>query len=87
MTCALEEENYSDMPDLVSDDNDEEYDEEPDNVTLYFKYEFEGCTTIDEVIQRLDELRNYFQSIKDEGHSLVQPIDSGHCIFTKLQDS
>lgn len=83
MGCPLEEEDYSDMPELVSDNEQDE----PEHVTLYFKYEFEGCKTIDEVLQRLDELRNYFQSIKDEGHSLIQPIDSGHCIFTKLQDN
>lgn len=70
-----------DVPDLISDDE-----EEINYETVYFKYEFDGCQNIDEVIQQLENLKVYFQTIKNEGHNLLEPIDSGHCILTKVRN-
>jgi hypothetical protein len=92
MTCPVEDtvpevvsiggdnESEEDIPDLVS------CDDEPEHESIYFKYAFDGCKTIEDVIHQLDYIRNYLQSIKDEGHNLLEPIDSGHCILTKLED-
>jgi hypothetical protein len=77
--------DYDDIPDLVSDD-DEDDEEEINYETVYFKYEFDGCQNIDEVIQQLENLKVYFQTIKNEGHNLLQPVDSGHCILTKIRN-
>ena len=76
-------ENDDDVPDLISDDEEED---EINYETVYFKYEFDGCQNIDEVIQQLENLKIYFQTIKNEGHNLLEPIDSGHCILTKVRN-
>jgi len=65
------------------EDEDDEYDE-TEYESVYFKYCFDGCETIDDVIDSLESLKTYFQKIKDEGHNLREPVDSGHCFLTKI---
>lgn len=75
------------MPELESVKEEDEDDEEVDETeyeSVYFKYCFEGCETIDDVIDSLKSLTKYFEDIKAEGHNLREPVDSGHCFLTKI---
>jgi hypothetical protein len=49
--------------------------------SFYFKYLFEGCSTIDDIILQLTALKNMFEHYKQEGHELVSPVDSGYCFI------
>lgn len=52
--------------------------------SFYFKYLFERCSTIDEVINQLDLIKNIFQRFKDQGHELLSPVQSGYCFVDKI---
>jgi hypothetical protein len=65
------------------EDEDDDYDE-TEYESVYFKYCFDGCETIDDVIESLKSLTKYFEDIKAEGHNLREPVDSGHCFLTKI---
>jgi hypothetical protein len=49
--------------------------------SFYFKYLFEGCSTIDDIISQLTTLKNMFEQYKEQGHDLVAPVDSGYCFI------
>ena len=83
--------NDSDEEESIND-QDEEYNEESDTDSLsyesvYFKYCFEHCTNIDDVISTLESLKSYFEELKKEGHELTQPVDSGYCFIDKVCES
>jgi hypothetical protein len=52
--------------------------------SFYFKYLFEGCSSIDEIIDQLDLIKNTFQRFKDQGHELLSPVQSGYCFVDKI---
>jgi hypothetical protein len=68
---------------------EEEYSEESDTEyeSVYFKYCFEHCTNIDDIIHTLESLKSYFEELKSEGHELTQPVDSGYCFIDKVYAS
>jgi len=51
--------------------------------SLYFKYQFEHCNTIDDIINRLEDLKNYFIELKLNDTSLIQSVCDGWCYFNK----
>lgn len=79
---------HDSMPELepiTDEESDDEDDiDETEYESVYFKYCFEGCENIDDVIESLKSLTKYFEDIKAEGHNLRQPVDSGHCYLTKI---
>lgn len=88
--------NDSDEEESINE-QDEEYNEESDTdneqseclsyESVYFKYCFEHCTNIDDVISTLESLKSYFEELKKEGHELTQPVDSGYCFIDKVCES
>jgi len=52
--------------------------------SVYFKYWFEGCKTIDEVLINIEGLKQTFEQWKKEGHELTQPVDTGYCFIDKI---
>lgn len=71
-TCEVVEEC------IESEESDPEYE------SFYFKYCFEHCTNIDDIIHTLESLKEYFEQLKNEGHELTQPVDSGYCFIDKI---
>ena len=70
--------NYND------NDNDNDSENEIEYESVYFKYCFEDCKTIDEVLYCIDRLKNQFEQWKKEGHELTQPVDTGYCFIDKI---
>jgi hypothetical protein len=66
-----------------SEDEESEHDE-IEYEMVYFKYCFEGIDNIQSVIDRLQGLKEFFEKLKEEGHNLVEPIDSGFCTIDKV---
>lgn len=69
-----------------------EFDEQSDDTcieyeTIYFKYCFEDCNTMDEIIEVLDELKKQFEEWKKEGHKLTQPVNNGYCFIDKIVEN
>lgn len=60
-----------------------DYDSENDHETFNFKYEFEDCENIDEILFNLQQLVNKFKQLKNDGHNIKYPITNGNCILTK----
>jgi hypothetical protein len=54
--------------------------------SIYFKYWFEGCENINDILERLNDLKHQFEQWKIEGHELTQPVDSGYCFIDKVTD-
>ena len=80
---------YEEQSEELDEDNnnnnvseDEENDIEYESV--YFKYCFEDCKTIDEVLYCIDRLKDQFEQWKKEGHELTQPVDTGYCFIDKI---
>ena len=67
-----QEENISDMQ------SESTYEEE-NMETIYFKYEFDGCETIDEILDNLDRLTKQFELYKQAGYLMRHPVDTGYC--------
>jgi len=58
--------------------------EEVEYESVYFKYWFEGCKTIDDVLCGIQGLKQTFEQWKKEGHELTQPVDTGYCFIDKV---
>jgi hypothetical protein len=54
--------------------------------SIYFKYWFEGCENINDILERLNDLKQQFEQWKIEGHELTQPVDNGYCFIDKVSD-
>lgn len=54
--------------------------------SVYFKYCFEGCENIDDILERLNGLKQQFEQWKMEGHNLTQPVDTGYCFINKVAE-
>lgn len=52
--------------------------------SIYFKYCFEHCNKIQDVIDTLDSLKSYFEQLQNEGHELTEPVDGGYCFIDKI---
>jgi hypothetical protein len=70
--------------DIEEDIDEENEEEEKDYELVLFKYWFEGCKTIDEVLSGIDVLKETFEQWKKEGHELVQEVDTGYCYIDKI---
>jgi len=57
--------------------------EEKEHETVYFKYEFEGCETIESILERLEDLKQQFLYYKEHGYKMVDPVDTGFCFLEK----
>lgn len=79
------EEQSEELDSECKDDNCEN-EEDIEYVSLYFKYWFEGCKTIDEVLLSIERLKQQFVQWKNEGHELTQPVDTGYCFIDKISD-
>lgn len=80
-----ESDNGTDNESANSDDGNME--SEAESVmyeSVYFKYWFEGCKTIDDVLCNIEGLRQQFEAWKEEGHELTQPVDTGYCFIDKV---
>ena len=65
-------------------DCDNEQSEDIQYESVYFKYWFEDCKTIDEVLSCIEGLKQTFEQWKKEGHELTQPVDTGYCFIDKI---
>jgi hypothetical protein len=66
--------------DTEIDDNNteiEKTDEEIMYESVYFKYCFDGCKTIDDILYNLDGLKQLFEQWKHE-------FDTGYCFIDKI---
>ena len=61
-------------------DNSEEY------KSIYFKYCFEQCNSIDDILTTLNSLKEYFEQLAKDGHNLVYPVCDGYCVFDKVNN-
>jgi hypothetical protein len=55
--------------------------------TIYFKYEFESLTTVDQIIERLEELKSMFMEYKKHNCELTHPVDTGYCFIEKMPET
>ena len=60
-----------------------ESESEDEYESVYFKYCFEGCETIDDILCTLNRLKQQFEQYKKDGHKLTQPVDTGYCFIDK----
>jgi hypothetical protein len=51
--------------------------------SVYFKYEFEHCESIDDILQQLEHLTHYFKQLKDDGYRLLEAVNNGYCFIDK----
>ena len=67
-----------------NNNNECESEEDIQYESVYFKYWFENCKTIDEVLSGIEGLKQTFEQWKKEGHELTQPVDTGYCFIDKI---
>ena len=86
MSATQSEETVSDVEfeDLSLEDSSEENSRPFE--TIYFKYLFENCHNIDDILERLRSLTEQFQQYKDEGHQLLSPVYGGWCEIDKYEN-
>lgn len=77
---------YEEQSEELDCDNNNECESEEDiqYESVYFKYWFENCKTIDEVLSGIEGLKQTFEQWKKEGHELTQPVDTGYCFIDKI---
>lgn len=70
----------------TQEENEYDSDEESfvDYESVYFKYCFEDCMKIDDILERLEGLKQLFEQFKKDGHELTQPVDNGYCFIDKI---
>lgn len=49
----------------------------------YFKYEFEGCRDINDILCNLDRLKQIFSEMQNEGYKLREDVRGGYCFLNK----
>lgn len=62
-----------------------ESDEDETNDTIYFKYEFEGLANVDQIIERLEELKSLFMEYKKHNCELTRPVETGYCFIKDMK--
>jgi hypothetical protein len=75
----------------IEDDIAEEYiaeeyiaeEEIEDDTLFYFKYEFEGAKTIDDILNNIDRLRSIFEEYKSNGYKVREEVSNGYCFLDK----
>jgi hypothetical protein len=77
----VEEGYYTQDEDVYASSDEESF---IDYESVYFKYCFEDCTKIDDILERLEGLKQLFEQYKKEGHELIQPVDTGYCFIDKI---
>lgn len=53
---------------------------------IHFKYEFDDCETIDDVLLHLEELKKVFEKYKLDGNNLLEKVSKGYCLIDKIVD-
>lgn len=69
-----------------TDSENEEYENSEESIqyeSVYFKYWFDGCQTIDDILDGIEALKLHFQELKNDGYKLTQPVDTGYCFTDK----
>ena len=82
----LEELKSEDELDELHNDSNYELDESDDDKeynSIYFKYCFEQCNDIDDILNTLNSLKEYFEQLAKDGHKLVSPVCDGYCFIDK----
>jgi hypothetical protein len=54
-----------------------------DDTLFYFKYEFEGAKTIDDILNNIDRLRSIFEEYKSNGYKVREEVSNGYCFLDK----
>lgn len=83
---ASDNEFYNDSENNSNNSNsreltDEDYEEYK---SIYFKYCFEQCNNIDDILNTLNSLKEYFEQLAKDGHKLVSPVCDGYCFIDKI---
>ena len=65
-------------------DTDIDTEEEIEYESIYFKYWFDNCSTIDDVLTGIEALKCKFEQWKVEGHVLSQRVNNGYCFIDKI---
>ena len=65
-------------------DTDIDTEEEIEYESIYFKYWFDNCSTIDDVLTGIEALKCKFEQWKVEGHVLSQKVNNGYCFIDKI---
>ena len=76
--------NNSDEPSSQEVESEDYCDEDETTDTIYFKYEFEGLTNVDQIIERLEELKSLFMEYKKLNCELARPVDTGYCFIKDM---
>lgn len=72
--------------DVDNDVDNEESDDNDEYKSIYFKYCFEQCNNISDVINTLNSLKEYFEQLAKDGNELVSPVCDGYCFFDKVNN-
>jgi len=82
-----ENESENEIEEHSENESEEHSENESEDIqfeSVYFKYWFEGCKTIDEVLGGIEALKDQFEQWKKEGHELTHPVDTGYCFIDKI---
>jgi hypothetical protein len=79
---SLEYQELEQFEECNENDELEDVEENEDDI-FYFKYEFEGCKTIDDILSNLDRLKEMFENLKNDGYKLREDVNSGYCFLYK----
>jgi hypothetical protein len=71
--------------DEIDTEIEEDYEDDfEEHESFYFKYCFENCTNISQIIIRLEEIKAIFEEYQRNGYELISPVDSGYCFIDKI---
>lgn len=68
---------------IENEEGEHDLDEFEEDDVFYFKYEFEGCQNIDDILANLDRLKELFGKFKNEGYNLREDVSGGYCFLYK----
>jgi hypothetical protein len=83
----LENEEFELENEVYNEDLDNEDSDNEEYQSIYFKYCFEQCNNITEVINTLNSLKEYFEQLSKDGNELVSPVCDGYCFFNKVNNT
>lgn len=72
------------IKDESEDDIEYESEDDLEYESIYFKYWFDGCATIDDILSNIERLKHNFEQWKREGHELTHTVDTGFCFIDKI---
>lgn len=74
--CHCDDENECDCEQCYMD---RKYD------SFYFKYLFEQCESVDDIILELESLTELFKKYKENNCNLLAPVDNGYVFIEKYE--